>query len=176
MQIIVNDYVLQRLQQLPLSSTRLARSTLRILVLKMLRLAPAKRCDCYRQSWAILTRPIFTPPRVGVLPYKKDGVLDGNFEKNHIKLLWFTSSCFVDVTWRDTILKQHITACYIIFNPISKRYCKISRCLSFEAQHPKRYHNHFFNPWKVRRARRTVWRAGFGRILVSVRRKEPGNP
>ena len=38
MQIIVNDYVLQRLQQLPLSSTRLARSTLRILVLKMLRL------------------------------------------------------------------------------------------------------------------------------------------
>ena len=32
MQIIVNDYVLQRLQQLPLSSTRLARSTLRILV------------------------------------------------------------------------------------------------------------------------------------------------
>ena len=42
MQIIVDDYVLQRLQQLPLSSTRLARSTLRILVLKMLRLGNSR--------------------------------------------------------------------------------------------------------------------------------------
>ena len=42
MQIIGNDNVLQKLQQLPLSSTRLARSTLRILVLKMLRLGNSR--------------------------------------------------------------------------------------------------------------------------------------
>ena len=42
MQIIANDYVLQRLQQLPLSSTRLARSTLRTLVLKMPRLGNSR--------------------------------------------------------------------------------------------------------------------------------------
>ena len=42
MQIIKKNHVLQRLQQLPLSSTRLARSTLRILVLKMLRLGSSR--------------------------------------------------------------------------------------------------------------------------------------
>ena len=41
-QIIVNNHVLQKLQQLPLSSTRLARSTLRILALKELRLGSSR--------------------------------------------------------------------------------------------------------------------------------------
>ena len=44
----LNDYVLQRLQQLPLSSIciRLARSTQRILVLKMLRLGNSRILFC----------------------------------------------------------------------------------------------------------------------------------
>lgn len=42
MQITVNIHVLQRLQQLLLSPIRLARSTLRILVLKMLRLGSSR--------------------------------------------------------------------------------------------------------------------------------------
>ena len=62
-------------------------------------------------------------------------------------------------TWRDNVLEQHITACYILLNSISKRYCKISRCLPLRLNTLEIYQNHFFNPWKLRRARRTVWLA-----------------
>ena len=162
MQIIVNDYVLQRLQQLPLSSTRLARSTLRILVLKMLRLAPAKRCDCYRQSWAILTRPIFiwSPhPREGYFHIKKTGCLTEILKRTILSsydlphpVLW---------TWRDVTCSRTTHHRHILFNSISKRYCKSSHCLPFEAQP-------LFQLLKGT-ASKAYGMPGLGRILVSIR-------
>ena len=40
--------------------------------------------------------------------------------------------------------------CNILYTSL-KRYCKSTRCGLFEAEHPKRYQNHFFEPEKVRR-------------------------
>ena len=59
MQIIVNNHVLQRLQQLPM-----ARSTLRILVLEMLRLGTSRilfsNLDQIYDIWSLIPKCVFT--------------------------------------------------------------------------------------------------------------------
>ena len=125
-----------------------------------------KRCDCYRQRWAILMRPVFilSPNRAGAtLIWKVRGGWR-NFEKNHNELLWF---CGRDVT----IFSNNtftITPCHFLFNSRSKRYCRSLHCSPLEAKQPEKYKNHFLNPWKVRPARRTVWLASWPRSNSSV--------
>ena len=44
------------------------------------------------------------------------------------------------------ILKQDIVPCLIFLAQYSERYCKSFCCEPLDAEHPKRYDNHFFNP------------------------------
>ena len=127
-------------------------------------IALPKRCDSYRQSWAIsldiLTRLalIWSPHQGGDTTISK---VRGTWRKFWKRTMMSCCDLPNPVlwTWRDNVLEQHITACYILLNSISKRYCKISRCLPLRLNTLEIYQNHFLNPWKLRRARRTVWLA-----------------
>ena len=57
--------------------------------------------------------------------------------------------CLHSHLFNDRLIFKYLLSYF--FGKYPKMYRQISRCGAFEAEHTKRYHNHFFNPYKVRR-------------------------